>query len=153
MVGGGFFQAVFVRSAGWGKCDTGWDTHWYAERDTAFLAGPFDHAVAQLILDHKNGELDDTAIVIDTEFGRTPEIESAYRDSPGRDHHEWHTSTLVSSNVEGGAVIGKTDKDGVGIGSEADGVLLDDRWHTVIDRALRMKPERNATPIEGVPIF
>ena len=56
-----------------------------------------------------SGLLDTTIVALVTEFGRTPEI----NERDGRDHHTKAWSTLLAGGgIQGGAVIGKTDKAG-----------------------------------------
>ena len=63
----------------------------------------------------KNGLLDETLIVIGSEFGRTPKI-STLADSffgPGRDH--WgaiQTVLFAGAGVQGGNVVGSSDARG-----------------------------------------
>mgnify|MGYP003321707916 CR=1 FL=1 len=67
-----------------------------------------DTPAAALIKDLKQrGMLDDTLVVITTEFGRTPRI----NELAGRDH--WPNAfsiVMAGGGVQGGQVIGKTDK-------------------------------------------
>jgi uncharacterized protein (DUF1501 family) len=58
---------------------------------------------------HERGLLDSTLVVLSTEFGRTPRI----NDMAGRDH--WPNAfsiVLAGGGVQGGRVIGATDKIG-----------------------------------------
>ncbi len=61
---------------------------------------------------HQRGLLDSTLIVWMGEFGRTPRI-NARGAKPGRDHYPRAWSTLLmGGGIQGGQVIGKTDKEG-----------------------------------------
>ena len=72
--------------------------------------GEFDRSYSALIEDlATRGMLDSTLVVVMSEFGRTPRINQYY----GRDH--WGKSwsiCLGGGKIKGGAVIGKTNKNG-----------------------------------------
>ena len=92
-----------------------WDTHgnaWPNLKD--YLLPPMDKAVSGLLDDlESRGLLDETLIVMGSEFGRTPKIsllEKHYK-GPGRDH--WGAVQSVwfaGGGVQGGRVIGSSDK-------------------------------------------
>jgi len=94
--------------------DETWDTHGNAFphlKDKLFP--PTDRAVSALLDDlAASGELDETLIVMASEFGRTPKIsllENHYK-LPGRDH--WGAVQSVwfaGGGVKGGNVIGASD--------------------------------------------
>ncbi|MBQ18160.1 MAG: hypothetical protein CMJ65_13665 [Planctomycetaceae bacterium] len=86
-----------------------WDTHrknTYSLRD--LLCPSFDRAVPAMINDlDQRGLLDDTLVIISTEFGRTPKINQL----AGRDH--WpnvFSIAMAGGGVKGGQVIGASDK-------------------------------------------
>ena len=86
-----------------------WDTHrknTYSLRD--LLCPSFDQAIPALLNDLEDrGMLDNTLVVITTEFGRTPKI----NDLAGRDH--WPNAfsiAMAGGGVKGGIVVGATDK-------------------------------------------
>ncbi|GAB4141083.1 MAG: DUF1501 domain-containing protein [Planctomycetaceae bacterium] len=86
-----------------------WDTHrknTYSLRK--LLCPSFDQAVPALLNDLSDrGMLDNTLVVITTEFGRTPRINQLQ----GRDHWPNAFSILMAgAGVKPGQVIGKTDK-------------------------------------------
>jgi hypothetical protein len=95
-----------------------WDTHgsnFIKLRD--FLFPPTDRALSALLDDlHESGLLDETLIVMAGEFGRTPKIFQCcpkIYSRPGRDH--WGAAQSVffaGGGVQGGTVIGSTDKIG-----------------------------------------
>ncbi len=96
--------------------DETWDTHGNAFPHLKdFLFPPTDRAVSALLDDlHDRGMLDDTLIVMAGEMGRTPKISllaSAYA-KPGRDHWGTQTVWFAGGGVQGGTVIGSTDKNG-----------------------------------------
>lgn len=49
--------------------------------------------------------LDETTIVVCSEFGRTPELNG----DAGKDHHPWTSMLLVGKHVRGGTTVGFTD--------------------------------------------
>ncbi|MEM7698554.1 MAG: DUF1501 domain-containing protein [Verrucomicrobiota bacterium] len=105
----------------------GWDTH-----NANFVRVPeqgeiLDKALSALLSDlERRGLLDDTLVVLATEFGRTPEINV----NEGRDHHpQAFTCALAGGGISGGMVIGGTDERGAKI--IGDGVELPDLNATV----------------------
>ena len=86
-----------------------WDTHrkntWSLKE---VLCPPFDRAVTALLADlSTRGLLENTLLVVTTEFGRTPRINTL----AGRDHWPNAFSILMAGGgVQGGRVIGRTDK-------------------------------------------
>ncbi|MCA9186415.1 MAG: DUF1501 domain-containing protein [Planctomycetales bacterium] len=94
--------------------DETWDTHGNAFphlKDQLFP--PTDRAVSALLDDlHASGELDETLVVIASEFGRTPQITllKEHYKLPGRDHWGAAQSVLFAGGgVAGGNVVGSTD--------------------------------------------
>ena len=94
-----------------------WDTHGNAfPHLKENLLPPMDRAVSALLEDlNENGLLDSTLVVMAGEFGRTPRVTllpSAYK-LPGRDHWGRAQSVfLAGGGVQGGRVIGSTDRVG-----------------------------------------
>jgi len=93
-----------------------WDTHQSAWKNLkGYLLPPMDQAVSALIEDlDSSGLLDETLIVMGSEFGRTPKISSISKTAlPGRDHWGHVQSVLLAGGgIKGGRVIGSTDKIG-----------------------------------------
>lgn len=93
-----------------------WDTHQAAWRNLKdYLLPPMDQAVSALIEDlDASGLLDDTLIVMGSEFGRTPKISKITATAlPGRDHWGHVQSVLLAGGgIKGGRVIGSSDKIG-----------------------------------------
>ncbi len=84
----------------------GWDTH-----NNNFITAPercetLDQGLATLLGDlDRRGLLDQTLVVLTTEFGRTPTINQ----NAGRDHYPRAFSTLLAGGgIKGGYVYGKT---------------------------------------------
>ena len=88
----------------------GWDTH-----QGNFVRVPercdiLDRGMGALISDlESRGLLDDTLIVLTTEFGRTPRINQ----NVGRDHYpKAFSAVLAGGGIKGGQKYGKTDETG-----------------------------------------
>jgi hypothetical protein len=90
----------------------GWDTHVDNFTGVAGRCKEFDQAYAALITDlAKSGKLKDTLVVVATEFGRSPEIQTEHKD--GRDHHPQAFSCLLAGGgIKGGVKHGLTDSSG-----------------------------------------
>lgn len=88
-----------------------WDTHGNnfnrLKRD---LLPPYDRAVSALLADlHDRGRLDDTLIVMITDFGRTPRINGG----AGRDHYPLcYSVVLAGGGIRGGQIYGASDRIG-----------------------------------------
>lgn len=96
-----------------GLAGSGWDTHWehYPRMRNELMPG-FDHGFAGLIADlDQRGMLDETLVLVLSEHGRTPKINSAK--GGGRDHWSQAYSVLLAGGgIARGRVIGKTDSIG-----------------------------------------
>jgi hypothetical protein len=91
--------------------DPGWDTHQDNFKSLKNrLMPPVDQGLPALLMDlEARGLLEGTLVVWLTDFGRTPQINSA----SGRDH--WSTAgfaIMAGAGVPGGSVIGRTDREG-----------------------------------------
>ncbi len=86
----------------------GWDTHQNNFTSIPELCHTMDQAVAALLHDlERIGKLDDTIVVLTTEFGRTPLINQ----NVGRDHYpQAFTSVLAGGGFKSGYVHGKTSE-------------------------------------------
>ena len=84
-----------------------WDAHGGLKAGHSSLCGQVDQPIAALIKDLKQrGLLDETLVVIGTEFGRTPGAQGG----DGRDHHPYGFSVaLAGGGIKGGIAHGKTD--------------------------------------------
>lgn len=99
-----------------------WDHHAGLHKKTEAGCEIIDRPVATLIGDLKQrGLLDDTLVVLASEFGRTPVTEnSGINLSAGRDHHRYGFSILMAGGgTRPGHIVGATDELG---------------WHAVADR-------------------
>jgi uncharacterized protein (DUF1501 family) len=90
-----------------------YDTHYENFDYHIEQLGEFDTPFATLLADLADrGLLQDTLIVVMSEFGRTPKINPRY----GRDH--WGTAwsvALAGSGLQTGAVVGKTNDNGTAV--------------------------------------
>jgi hypothetical protein len=87
-----------------------WDAHGNLKTGHTKLCGQVDRPIAALIHDLKRrGLLDDTIVVVGTEFGRTPGAQG----TNGRDHHPYGFSiALAGGGIKGGIAHGATDEIG-----------------------------------------
>lgn len=87
-----------------------WDTHNANFTRVPELADELDAAMSTLLQDlQSHGLLDETLVVLATEFGRTPELNA----NDGRDHHPAGFScVLAGGGIRGGQVYGATDERG-----------------------------------------
>ncbi len=88
----------------------GWDTHDDNFDRVEDRATILDRALGALLPDlASRGLLDETLVVVASEFGRTPKINQ----NDGRDHHpKCFTTLLAGGGVRGGMVHGASDADG-----------------------------------------
>ena len=88
----------------------GWDTHQNNFERIRERASELDQALGALLADlEQRGVLDDTLVVLATEFGRTPKINQ----NVGRDHYPKAFSCLMAGGgIKGGYVHGATDATG-----------------------------------------
>jgi uncharacterized protein (DUF1501 family) len=88
----------------------GWDTHADNFNRLADLCPAIDQALAALLGDlEARGLLDETLVVLTTEFGRTPDIDQ----DQGRNHYPKAFSCLLAGGgVRGGQRYGSTDDEG-----------------------------------------
>ena len=90
----------------------GWDTHSDNFEQMNDLCPPVDRALSALLSDlEARGLLDETLVVLTTEFGRTPDIITDR--SNGRNHYPQAFSALMAGGgIKGGQKYGKTDAEG-----------------------------------------
>ena len=88
-----------------------WDTHNANFTRVPELCDELDTGLSTLLTDLEHrGLLDDTLVVLATEFGRTPEINV----NDGRDHHpKAFTCLMAGGGVKGGYVHGASDERGM----------------------------------------
>ena len=92
----------------------GWDMHDNIKNGFEKQAPEFDQALAALLSDLSDrGLLDETVVVVTSEFGRTPKINN----TAGRDHWPRVFSTLIAGGgIKNGQIYGKSDS----LGGEVD---------------------------------
>ena len=125
----------------------GWDSHGDHFNASDSLIRRFDQPFAALIEDlHERGMLDNVLVIVMSEFGRTPKINTHV----GRDHWpEAWSIAMAGSGLCRGAVVGKTDKDGTHVdGREYD---IGDLFHTWF-RALGVPDEMMTYDNDGQPL-
>ncbi len=88
----------------------GWDTHDDNFDRVADQAAVLDQALSNLLIElAERGMLDETLVVVATEFGRSPEINQ----NQGRDHYpKAFSCMLAGGGVRGGTAYGKTNETG-----------------------------------------
>ena len=94
-----------------------WDTHNANFTKVPELCDELDAALSALLADlESRGMLDDTMVVLATEFGRTPEINA----NDGRDHHpKAFSCVLAGGGIRGGQVYGASDAKGFAVAEKA----------------------------------
>jgi hypothetical protein len=125
----------------------GWDTHDDNFNRVKTLAGSVDPAFAALVADLKErGLLETTLVVWMGEFGRTPRINP----KTGRDHHPLSFNVaLAGGGVQGGRVIGATNKEGSLV--ESRPVTVPDLFCTFC-QALGLDPRKERISPLGRPL-
>lgn len=105
----------------------GWDMHQDLYTKLDQKASHVDTAVGNLMRDlHSKGLLEETLIVLTTEFGRKPQLNV----NAGRDHHPGaFCSLLMGAGVKGGQVYGASDKHGFSV--DEDHVSVSDFNKTI----------------------
>jgi hypothetical protein len=85
----------------------GWDFHVQIVPNTRNMMPPFDRALAALIRDlDRTGLLDDTLVMVSSEFGRTPKVNN----DAGRDHWPRVFSVLLAGGgIKRGNVFGSSN--------------------------------------------
>ena len=106
--------------------DQGWDHHGGVFDNLPKKAKQVDQPIAALLKDLKErGLLEDTLVVWNSEFGRTPMAQGASGDGSkiskaGRDHHkEAYTVWMAGGGTKRGHVYGETDELGYGIAKDS----------------------------------
>lgn len=88
----------------------GWDTHSENFDRLETLTPSIDQGLSALLADlEARGLLEDTMVVLTSEFGRTPDID----EDNGRNHYpKAFSAFMAGGGVQGGTRYGKTDKEG-----------------------------------------
>lgn len=90
------------------KNGTGWDTHGIGQRKQSLLIDDLDTSLSALINDlEKTGLLDETLVVVATEFGRPGHFDS----KGGRDHQaKAFSAALFGGSLQTAQAIGRTNE-------------------------------------------
>jgi hypothetical protein len=109
----------------------GWDMHVDAFESIAEKGPIVDNAVSALLDDlQRTGLLDETVVVLTSEFGRSPRI----NERAGRDHHPAAFSSLIAgAGIRGGYVHGASDERGHYV---EDGEVTVEDFNATIAQAL-----------------
>ena len=109
-------------------------------------AGVLDRGMGNLLKDLADRKLlDDTLVVLTTEFGRSPVINY----NAGRDHHPAvFSSVLAGGGIKGGQFYGKSDAAGHGV--DQDGVAPAD-FNATIATALNLPLDKIVHSPTGRP--
>ncbi len=107
----------------------------------------FDRSISALLTDlDQRGSLDETLVVVLTDFGRTPKING----NGGRDHYPAvYSQILAGGGIRGGQVYGISDKDGAK--PESDPCTPGD-FHATVYKAMGINPRTELHDIEGRPV-
>ncbi|NIP17218.1 MAG: DUF1501 domain-containing protein [Xanthomonadales bacterium] len=102
--------------------DQGWDHHGAVFNNLPNKTRQVDKPIAALIRDlRERGLLDDTLVIWNAEFGRTPMAQGTdgnggKRSKAGRDHHkEAYAVWMAGGGTRGGHIYGETDELGYGV--------------------------------------
>lgn len=125
----------------------GWDMHNDIFGAMENRGKELDDGLATLLMDlHRRGMLNDTLVVLATEFGRTPRINQG---RAGRDHHPTAFSALLAGGgIKEGFVYGKSDKEAQYV--EENGVGIDD-LNATIARTMGLDTRETIYSPEGRP--
>jgi len=128
----------------------GWDTHQDNFSRVRNLTEQVDRPMAQLVADLKQrGMLESTLVIWMGEFGRTPRINPR----GGRGHYpKAFNAMLAGDGIQGGQVIGSTDKSGSEVTQRPIGVndLFTSVYHTLGIDAKQENISRIGRPIKLV---
>lgn len=124
----------------------GFDTHNDNHKQVEVLSYELDQVLSALLDDlHWRGLLDETLVVVATEFGRSPEINR----NDGRDHHpKAFTCLLAGGGVQGGQVYGATDERG---GEVAERAVTIPDFNATIAHSLGLPVEKVVMSPSGRP--
>ena len=124
----------------------GWDTHADNFDRLADLTPAIDQGLTALLADlQARGLLDETLVVLASEFGRTPDIDQ----DQGRNHYPKAFSALLAGGgVIGGQRYGSTDSEGREV--ETDAVSIQD-FNATIAYALGLPLDHVVTSPSGRP--
>ncbi len=122
----------------------GWDTHSDNHIGVAERCNVLDQVLSTLLQDlAAKGMLEDTLVVLGTEFGRQAKID----EFKGRNHYPIaYTCLMAGGGVRGGQVIGETNEDGMEIIGDKVGVM---DFNATIATALGLDTTKLFEPFKG----
>ena len=124
-----------------------WDTHRdHFPKMKKRLLPVLDRSIAALLTDlEMRGSLEETLVVVLTDFGRTPKING----NGGRDHYPAvYSQILAGGGIQGGQVYGSSDSDGAQ--PDEDPCTPSD-FHATVYKALGIDPRAELKDHEGRP--
>lgn len=126
----------------------GWDMHSNIKEGVTNLCPPLDKALSTLLTDLKaSGMIDNTLVIVSSEFGRTPKINPQM----GRDHHSAVNSLLIAGGkYNHGRAIGKVDNKGALVTDSPYKPL--DLLHTIMDY-YEIPKNTQKTDLNGRPMY
>jgi uncharacterized protein (DUF1501 family) len=123
-----------------------WDSHGENFDIHAEMVPELDHVVAVLLDDlEERGLLDSTLVIMFSEMGRTPQINTMR----GRDHFPRLSAALAGCGIRPGVVHGKTNADGTDI---AEDRVTVPQFFATIFKALGIDPEKEYVTPDGRPV-
>ena len=125
----------------------GFDHHSNIKDNITRQLTPFDKAYAMLLTDlDKRGMLDDTLVIVTTEFGRTPKINT----NAGRDHWpQVFSLALAGGGTKGGYIHGASDPTG---SVPEDDPFTVDNYSSTIYNLIGIDPNRELMADGNRPI-
>ncbi len=126
----------------------GWDTHIDNHIGVAERSNILDQVLGTLLQDlSAKGMLEDTLVVMGTEFGRQAKIDKF----KGRNHYPIaYTCLMAGGGVRGGQVIGETNEDGMEVVGDKVGVM---DFNATIATALGLDTMKLFEPFKGAQKF
>ncbi len=124
-----------------------WDTHRdHFTKMKKRLLPVFDRSISALLTDlEQRGSLEETLVVVLTDFGRTPKINK----NGGRDHYPAvYSQILAGGGIRGGQVYGSSDSDG---GQPALNPCTPSDFHATVLKAMGIDPRSELYDQEGRP--
>lgn len=123
-----------------------WDMHNDIDDGLDEKGAELDQGLSALLGDLKSrGLLEKTLVVLCSEFGRTPKINSR----SGRDHYPKAFSTLLAgAGIKGGTIYGSTDKSGAEV---ADKQATIQDFHSTVGHALGLNVDQVVMSPSGRP--
>lgn len=125
----------------------GWDTHDDNFERVSTNAALLDDGLSALLQDlDSQGTLNETLVVVATEFGRTPTIQA---ERNGRNHYpQAFTCLLAGGGIKGGFRYGKTDRDGREV---IENLVTVPDFNATIAKAMGLPIEKEAISPSGRP--